>query len=157
MRQNNQTTIRLIGLAILIVLVCLPLTACASPATPKPLTGSWDVVINVIQQNATFPGFMTFYSDGNLIADEVPSPLETSGHGAWIQNSGDKAIYSFSAVVGSTEPGKWTKLILNGTANYVAASDTWNGPFTIKVIDQDGTEIFSDTGTMKGTRIKAGP
>jgi hypothetical protein len=46
---------------------------------------------------------------------------------------------------------------VSGSINYDPATDQWNGPFTIAIEDQDGNEVFSDNGTMSGTRITPGP
>jgi hypothetical protein len=126
-------------------------------AKPKDWVGSWNIVITVVNQNATFPGFMTFFNDGNVIVDESPSPLETSGHGNWISTRKDQGTYTFVFLIGSTEPGQWITGTLNGKVTYEAKVDQWSGPFTIRLVDQDGNEVLSDTGTMSGTRIAVQP
>jgi hypothetical protein len=119
--------------------------------------GSWNVVITVVNQNATFPGFMTFFSDGNVITDETPNPLETSGHGNWISTGKDQGAYTFVFLIGSAEPNQWITGTINGELKYDAQVDQWSGPFSIKLVAQDGNEVLSDTGTMSGTRIGARP
>jgi hypothetical protein len=126
-------------------------------AKPKDWVGAWNVVITVVNQNATFPGFMTFFSDGNVITDESPSPLETSGHGNWISTGKDQGAYTFVFLIGSTEPNQWITGMVDGELNYDAQVDQWKGSFSIKLVDQAGNEVLSDTGTMSGTRITATP
>jgi hypothetical protein len=95
------------GLVIFeVVLVYPPAQKVTVGTKPKDWVGSWNAVVNVVNQNATFPGLMTFSSDGNVIADEVPSPLETSGHGSWVSTGKNTAAYTFNVLVGSTEPGQ---------------------------------------------------
>jgi len=126
-------------------------------AKPKDWVGSWNVIITVEQQAATFPGLVTFFYDGNVVTDEAPSPLETSGHGNWVNTGSDQAAYTFVFLIGSTEPNQWLTGTINGKLKYDAQEDQWSGPFTIKLVDQDGNEVLSDTGTMSGTRIGARP
>ncbi len=126
-------------------------------AKTKSVVGSWNVEVTVVKQNATIPGLLTFSSDGNVFADETPSPLETSGHGNWVRTRANKGAYTFVFLIGSTEPGQWLKGTVSGTVEYDADADQWNGPFTISVVDQDGNEVLSDTGTMSSTRITARP
>ncbi len=158
---NAKRTLKTILLAGLVMLVVagfyLTLSSQQASAKSKDWVGSWDVEINVVIQNATFPGFMTFFSDGNLLGSEVPSPLETSGHGDWTRTGKNSGAYIFKALVGNTEPGLWLKYTVNGQVNYDPHTDTWNGPFTIHIEDQDGNVIFDDTGTMNGTRIRVAP
>jgi hypothetical protein len=126
-------------------------------AKPKDWVGSWNSIITVEQQAATFTGFMTFFSDGNVLADENPALYETSGHGNWVGTGSDSAAYTFVFIIGSESPSQWMTGTVNGELKYDAKVDQWNGPFTIQLIDQDGKEVFSDTGTMSGTRIGARP
>ncbi len=126
-------------------------------ARAKNWVGAWNVTITVVNQNATFPGFMSFFNDGNLITDETPSPLETSGHGSWVSTGGNQAAYTFSFLYGSANPNEWIKGTVSGTLRYDPHTDLWNGPFSIKLVDQSGNTILSDTGTMSATRITAIP
>jgi hypothetical protein len=126
-------------------------------AKQKDWVGSWNAVITVEQQAASFTGFMTFFSDGNVIADENPALYETSGHGNWVSIGADSGAYTFVFIIGSAEPAQWMTGTVNGELNYDAQVDQWSGPFTIQLVDQDGNEVFSSTGTMSGKRIGARP
>ena len=126
-------------------------------AKTKDWVGSWKVDVSVILQGATWPGLMTFFNDGNVFADEVPSPLETSGHGSWVSTGANKGVYTFVFFIGDTQPGKWLEGTVSGEIEYDPKADQWNGPFTITLVDQGGEVAFSDTGTMSGTRITAAP
>ena len=126
-------------------------------AKPNDWVGSWNVVINVVNQNATFPGLVTFFNDGNVITDEVPAPMETSGHGNWVKTGAYQAAYTFDFLIGGAEPALWLAGTINGDLEYDAQIDQWSGPFTIKLVDQDGNVALEDTGTMSGQRIGARP
>jgi hypothetical protein len=145
----------LIILALLLGYLALPLIT--AQAKPRDWVGSWNAQITVVKQGANFPGFMTFFEDGNLLADESPSPLETSGHGAWTKTGDKQAAYSFGALIGDAAPNVYTRILVKGTLTYNAKNDTWQGPFTIRMVNQDGVELFADTGTMTATRITAQP
>ena len=146
--------------SVVVVLAFLTLPGFRAQADTKSLVGGWDTQVTVVKQGATFPGYMSFFTDGNLIADENPNPLETSGHGSWVRTEPNKAAYTFHFIVGSTDAAaNYITFIgtVSGTAVYDPKTDTWNGPFTIKAVDKDGNSIMEDTGDMKATRINAQP
>jgi hypothetical protein len=144
-----------IGIILLGVLGFQALGAETVMADSKSVVGSWNVTITVINQNAEFPGLVTFFNDGALLTDETPVLYETSGHGAWVKTKPNEAAYTFSFLYGS-ESGAWMKGTVSGKAVYDSKLDQWSGPFTIQIVDQGGNEILSDTGTMQGTRIFPG-
>jgi hypothetical protein len=117
------------------------------------LVGSWDVVVTTETQGTTFPALLTFTGDGNVIADEPPSPFETSGHGAWVSTGRRTAAYTFVALIGSAEGPLSAKLKVVGKLRLDADEGTWSGPFKIDVIDPSGQVIFTDRGTFSLTRI----
>src|SRR5262245_7568317 len=102
------------------------------------LVGSWNVETTVEIQNATFPALLTFTEDGNVIADEPPSPFETSGHGNWIGTDHNEVAYTFVALIGSAGGPLSAKLKVVGTLQLDADKGTWNGPFKIDVFDPSG-------------------
>ncbi len=64
-----------------------------------------------------------------------------------------QAVYKNSFLIGGTNPGEWIKGTLDGEINYDPKTDTWKGPFKIRMVDQAGNEVLNDIGTMSGTRI----
>ncbi len=126
-------------------------------ARSKDWVGAWNVSITVVNQKATFPGFMSFFNDGNMLTDETPSLLETSGHGSWVSTGENRGAYTFSFLIGSANPNEWMKGTVSGNLRYNPRADCWNGPFTINMVDQSGNPVLSDTGTMSATRITATP
>ena len=131
-------------------------TAADSPNMEK-LFGSWNAEVTVVAQNATFPALLTFGAEGSVIADEPPSPGETSGHGNWVSSGDGQAAYTFVALY-SGEGGAYAgRLKVVGTLQYDASADTWQGPFKIGVFDADGQVTLSDQGTFNLTRIAVEP
>jgi hypothetical protein len=148
----------------LALLLSLSMAACIQPMTVAPsalqanprltkLTGSWQMETTVVQQATTFPALLTFTSDGIVIADEPPSPFETSGHGNWIATGPDTANFTFLALIGSAEGPLSATIKVIGSLHYDASADTWAGPFTVQVTDAQGGEVLADRGTFQGTRI----
>lgn len=148
----------LVAVAVLLAFLVIP--GIQAQADSKSLVGSWDTQITLVTQNMTMPGYVTFFSDGNLITDENPNPLETSGHGSWVRTGANKAAFTLHFIVGSTDAAaNYITFFgtVSGTANYNPKTDTWNGPITVKAVDKDGNVILDDTGTMNSTRIAAQP
>lgn len=155
---------------VIALLLCLTLSvvACVQPlaiASPSlqanqrlaKLVGSWQVETTVVQQAVTFPALLTFTSDGIVIADEPPSPFETSGHGNWIATGPDTANFTFLALIGSADGPLSATIKVVGSLHYKASTDTWAGPFMIQVVDAKGDEILADRGTFNATRIAVEP
>ena len=118
------------------------------------LTGAWSVDTTVLIQNTTISTLMTFTSDGIVLADEPPSPSETTGHGNWVATGPRSAAFTFRVLLGG---GLGGDLLMSfkivGKLEYDARADKWSGPFKIHIFDAAGIEIFVDSGTMTGTRI----
>ncbi len=123
----------------------------------KQLLGSWEVVATTEIQNATFPALLTFTSDGSVIADEPPSPFETSGHGSWVSAGPGQMAYTFVTLVGSAEGPLSMKYKVVGRLNLNSGKESWSGPFKIDILDPNGQVIFTDHGTFGLTRIVVEP
>ena len=119
----------------------------------EKLLGSWNVVVTTVGQGTKFPALLTFDADGGMIADEPPSPFETSGHGNWVSTGRRDVAYTFVALIGSAEGPLSVKLKVVGTLRFNSANESWNGPFKIDGFDPSGNVIFSDHGTFSLTRI----
>jgi len=120
----------------------------------QKLAGAWSVEATVEIQQLSFPGLITFTSDGIVLADEPPSPFETTGHGNWVATGPREAAFTFLALVGGGPGGNVSATYkVVGKLQYDARADNWRGPFKIQVFDPDGNEIFFDRGTFSGTRI----
>jgi hypothetical protein len=158
MRRTRAITLSIVGLISALLLAALTQTAQANVNNrAEKLLGSWNVVVTTEVQGTTFPALLTFSDDGGMIADEPPSPFETSGHGNWVSASRREAAYTFVSLIGSSEGPLSAKLKVVGTLQYDAANDSWSGPFKIDVLDANGQMIFTDRGTFSLTRIAIEP
>jgi len=120
----------------------------------EKLLGSWNVEVTTVAQASTFPALLTFTADGSVIADEPPSPFETSGHGNWVKRGDHQVAYTFVSLIGSAEGTLSSKLKVVGTLTFDSQGNGWQGPFKIDVLDPDGAILFSDHGTFTLTRIE---
>ena len=118
----------------------------------KVLPGSWTVVGETPAQGQ-FKALITFDSDGNIIADE-PSAFETAGHGSWALSDANQAAYTFVAFIGSATGAFTGSIKVVGTLQLDAAQVKWSGPFRVDVSDPGGNLVFTDSGTLTGTRIQ---
>jgi hypothetical protein len=145
-----------LGMIVAVLLSALAIAQTAQAGghdRQEKLLGSWEVVVTTVGQGTTFPALLTFTDDGGMIADETPSPFETSGHGNWISTGRRDVAYTFVALIGSAEGPLSAKLKVVGTLRFNSANDSWSGPFKIDVIDPSGNLILSDQGTFSLTRI----
>jgi hypothetical protein len=160
MKHTRTIALSIVGLisALLLVTLAIAQTAQANPnSRSEKLLGSWNVVVTTEVQGITFPALLTFSDDGGMIADEPPSPFETSGHGNWVSAGRRDVAYTFVSLIGSAEGPLSSKLKVVGTLQYDAGSDNWSGPFKIDVFDANGQVIFTDHGTFSLARIAVEP
>jgi hypothetical protein len=126
-------------------------------ANMEDLFGSWNVEVTTVNQGTTFPALFTLTADGGLIADEPPSPGETSGHGNWVRSGDGEAAYTFIALYSGEEGAYAGQLKVRGTLQFDSGSNSWSGPFAIDGFDASGELTFSDTGSFTLTRIEVEP
>ncbi len=157
MNRTRTLTLTLIALIGMVVVAAFALAQSAQAgvnARSAQLPGSWRAVTTVEAQAITFPSLLTFTSDGAMIADEPPSPFETSGHGNWVSTSRDEVAFTFVSLIGSAEGPLSATIKVVGTLRYDASSDQWSGPFKIDVVGANGSMLLTDRGTFTLTRIK---
>jgi hypothetical protein len=147
----------LISILLIAAFTIAPTTQAGPDNRSDKLHGSWNVVVTTEIQGATFPALLTFTSDGSLIADEPPSPFETSGHGNWVSTGPGQVAYTFVTLVGSAEGPLSAKYKVVGTLNLGSDKESWSGPFKIDILDPNGQVIFADRGTFSLTRIAIEP
>jgi hypothetical protein len=118
------------------------------------LPGSWHSVVTTPNQGS-FPGLITFNSDGGVTATESPGPFESPAHGNWERRGRDVA-YTFFALFGTAAGAGHNagSLKVVGTLHFDARNGGWTGPFRIQVFTPTGAVIFSDEGTIALTRIE---
>jgi hypothetical protein len=160
MRRTHTIALSIAGLISALLLATLAITQTAQANAnnrSEKLLGSWNVVVTTEVQGTTFPALLTFSDEGGMIADEPPSPFETSGHGNWVSAGRRDVAYTFVSLIGSAEGPLSSKLKVVGTLRYNADKDSWSGPFKIDVLDPDGRVNFTDHGTFSLTRIAVEP
>jgi hypothetical protein len=126
------------------------------------LSGSWYATVTTPSQGS-FPGLLTFTSDGSVLADESPFAYESSGHGSWVNREyrdGHREVrevaYTFVHLIGSAEGRNTGRVRVSGTLQ-PEDKQYWQGPFKIEVFDANGQITFSDRGTIRLTRIPVEP
>jgi hypothetical protein len=142
----------LVGILLLAALAIAQTAQASANKRSEKLLGSWNVAVTTPSQG-TFPALLTFTADGSVIADESPSPFESSGQGNWIRSDHGEVAYTFVALYGSQEGKNTGKLKVVGTLRSDASKDSWSGPFKIDIFDASGQVIFTDRGTFRLTRI----
>ncbi len=148
-----------INLTITMTMAALALAAIsqsdvyAQNSKVKALTGAWRVEA-ATQLQGTALAFLTFTSDGIVLADEPSGGFETTGHGNWVATGGSGVAYTFQAYVGSPSGQISASIKVVGTLQFNALQDKWSGPFKVEVFDPSGNLLFSDRGTFRGTRIQ---
>ena len=156
MNTRRTLVVSALGMIVALLLSALAIAqtaqADAKDRQVKPI-GSWEVVVTAVGQGTTFPALLTFNDDGSMLADEPPSPFETSGHGNWISTGRRDVAYTFVALIGSAEGSLSVKLKVVGTLHFDSTNNTWSGPFKIDGFDPSGQVILSDHGTFSLTRI----
>jgi hypothetical protein len=118
------------------------------------LAGAWSVEATP-GQSAPFPGLFTFHADGSLLNNQLPaSAFETPGYGNWIATSPTQAAYTFLGLFSNEDGSLFARAKVVGKLQYDPRADTWSGSFSLHAFDADGTEFWTDTGTMTATRIE---
>jgi hypothetical protein len=152
---NNKRTLVVSAVGIIFALLLTGLAIAQADAKERQVQplGSWEVVVTTVGQGTTFPALLTFNDDGGMLADETPSPFETTGHGNWVSTGRRDAAFTFVALIGSAEGPLSVKLKVVGALHFDSVSNTWSGPFKIDGFDTNGQVAFSDHGTFTLARI----
>lgn len=146
------------GVAGAVGLVALgaPNVAAAEEDKGGSIVGAW-------KGSATFsklPPFqiLTSFADGGSLVssgsiDLQPAFLSTPGYGAWKRNgSGKYAIkFDFFTFDSKANPAGSGEV----KATITVDGDEFHGSVTVQIIDLTGAVVFSDSGTLKATRIEA--
>jgi len=120
------------------------------------LVGAWKVEATSLH-HSPIQTLMVFSSDGNITGARPPSPFETPAFGSWVSTGPQTAAYTFLAVFGNDKGDFTGKIKVSGTVHYDAATDSWQGPNQAVFTDASGSTVFTDTGTLSGTRIAIEP
>src|SRR4051794_11048925 len=120
---NNKRTLvaSVLGMIVILLIAASVIAQTAQAGEndrQEQLFGSWNVVATTVGQGTTFPALLTFNDDGSMLADEPPSPFETSGHGNWVSTGRREVAYTFVALIGSAEGPLSVKLKVIGTLRF---------------------------------------
>lgn len=124
--------------------------ALASPA--KGPVGSWSVTV-VHGDQPTAIALVSFSSDGTMTDIENG----VAGVGVWEKISADK--YAFTVLL-RLDPNLAPQLFSAKTVSTFTLSqdgETYSGPFVVTLYDQQGTPMFSESGTATGVRMHVEP
>jgi hypothetical protein len=143
--------------AVIVMLVSASATAPRSALADQGvnrLPGSWRVEITTKAQGS-FPGLLTFTSDGAVIATESPGPFESPGHGNWVRRGRDVDL-TFLVLFGSAAGGgrNTGSAKIVSTLHFDAHAGGWTGLFKIQVFNAAGGLVFDDCGEFRLTRIE---
>jgi len=127
----------------------------AKPHLEK-LVGAWNIDATG-PTHPPVPALLLFTSDGIVMGARPPLPFETPGFGNWMSTGPQTAAFTFMVLTGSEQGPFSAKSKISGTVHYDAATDSWHGPNHLDVFDPSGRIVFSDTGTLSGTRIAIEP
>ena len=143
--------------AVIVMLVSASATAPRSALADQGvnrLPGSWRVQITTAAQGS-FPGLLTFTSDGAVIATESPGPFESPGLGNWVRRGRDVDL-TFLVLFGSPAGGgrNTGSAKIVSTLHFDPRSGGWEGVFRIQVFNTAGAVLFEDCGEFQLTRIE---
>ena len=128
----------------------------------RSLEGSWLVRLTPTSGGAQFDEFMTFSAGGGIVesnnfAFHLLGLAAGPGHGTW-SYAGDQS-YPFTFVKFLYLPTGQAAgtLKVSGTLTYLTDTDTWNGPATVAICDNQANNCNTiDVTDGVATRIDAG-
>ena len=124
--------------------------------TPQTIVGAWwvDVTPTFVPP---FVSLGTFSGDGtltNISSVSLSVPPESPGYGVWARTGRRRFASTFFTVVGDGAGNIAGTNKVRATMTVSPDGDHMTGVFQVDVFDPGGTLIVSDTGTVKGHRIK---
>ena len=119
------------------------------------IVGAWFVNVTPTMQSP-FVGLITFNDDGNAIetnALTLASSLESPGHGQWIQVKHRRYALTFVNLEVNPDGSFAGTGRVRSQIQLEPGGDEWRGTFEVDIFDPDGNVLFTDSGTVSGTRI----
>lgn len=129
--------------------------------SPKTIVGSWLVQITPTIQ-PPFTSLSTFTQDGGFIATDSSSlvaPLYSPGLGQWSFAPHRNNTYDLTFLnLLTDEHGAFAGIAkVRARGSLTNGRREFEGTFAVDVFDPAGALVFSDDGTLHGTRIKLEP
>jgi len=131
----------------------------------RALEGSWKVRLTPTSNTPQFDEFMTFAAGGGIVESNnfpfhmlPPSGLAAGpGHGTWRYAGAHQFPFTFIKFLFTPQGNAAGTLKVTGTITYSPADDTWSGPATVAICDNQANNCFTiDVTNGQATRIVAG-
>lgn len=128
----------------------------------RSLEGSWLVRLTPLSGGAQFDEFMTFSTGGGIVesnnfAFHTIGLVAGPGHGTWSHNGDQTFAFTFIKFLYLPTGQAAGTLKVSGTLNYNTLGDTWSGPGTVAICDNQGNNCNTiDVTNGAATRITAG-
>jgi hypothetical protein len=103
-----------------------------------------------------FVGLISFNADGNAIetnALTLASSLESPGHGQWIHVKHRRYALTFVNLEVNPDGSFAGTGTVRSQIQLEPGGDEWSGTFEVDILDPAGNVLFTDSGTVSGTRI----
>jgi hypothetical protein len=127
----------------------------AQDATPTPgaataghpLLGAW-----MVDDPTGTPSVTAFTADGVVVDTETDGGVAI---GSWAPTGPTTA--AFTMVLPLTDPGFPGTVVIRATVEVAADGQHLTAPYSVTVVQPDGTVLFSQTGQVTGTRLPIEP
>ncbi len=125
------------------------------------LLGSWKVRLTPGSGQAQFDELMTFSAGGGIVeSNNYPfnqlGLTASAGHGTWNYAGGQSFPFTFIKFLYTLQGEAAGTLKVTGTITYSPASDSWSGPATVAICDNQTNNCNTiDVTTGQATRINA--
>lgn len=120
------------------------------------LVGAWSIDVTPTLVPA-FVSLGTFSADGTLTNISSPSlgfPPESPGYGEWVRVGTHSFAITFHTLMGDGAGNLAGRGKVRATLTVGSGGDKLHGVFQVDVFDTTGGLIVSDTGTVKGRRLR---
>ena len=128
----------------------------------RSLEGSWIVRLTPTSSTPPFDEFMTFAAGGGIVeSNNFPFHLmglsAGPGHGTWSYAGDHTFQFAFLKFLFLPNGQASGTLKASGTISYSVVSDTWSGPATVAICDNQGGNCNTiDITNGAATRIASG-
>ena len=133
-----------------------PADASLHSSSAPTLVGAWSIDVTPTLVPA-FTSLGTFSADGTLTNISSPSlgfPPESPGYGEWVRVGRHRFAITFHTLMGDGAGNLAGRQRVRATLTVGPKSEQVSGVFQVDVFDANGGLLVSDTGTVKGSRLK---
>jgi hypothetical protein len=118
------------------------------------ITGSWEATGTPVIQ-PSFKTLMTFTEGGGFVVstqDDL-SISASPGYGTWKRTGNRRYALSFKQMLSGANGGLQGEIKVNAKLRLNSSGNQFTGTFQIGIFDTNGNLLFSDSGTLNGSRI----